>query len=73
MFFFLSTSSSIPTISCRVPKEKQKEACTVLLFQVLLYSLNNSKFADYVDNIYPNELEIKENTETSRSASYLDL
>ena len=36
-------------------------------------SLNNSKFGDYVDLIYPIELEIKDTTETERSASYLDL
>ena len=35
--------------------------------------LNNSKFGDYVDLIYPIELEIKDTTETERSVSYLDL
>ena len=35
-------------------------------------SLNNSKFGDYVDLIYPIELEIKDSTETERSASYLE-
>jgi hypothetical protein len=36
-------------------------------------SLNNSKLGDFVDRIYPNELEIKDTTGTARSASYLDL
>ena len=36
-------------------------------------SLNNSKFGDYVDLIYPIELEIKYTTDTEGSASYLDL
>ena len=36
-------------------------------------SLNNSKFADYVDLIYPIELENNDTTETERFASYLDL
>ena len=36
-------------------------------------SLNNSKFGDFVDRIYPIELEIKDTTDTDRSASYLDL
>ena len=36
-------------------------------------SLNNSRFGDFVDRIYPIELEIKDTTETDRSASYLDL
>ena len=39
-------------------------------------SLNNYKFGDFVDRIFPIELEIKEITDTAtfcRSASYLDL
>jgi hypothetical protein len=30
-------------------------------------------FGDFVDRIYPSELEIKDTTDTDRSASYLDL
>jgi hypothetical protein len=36
-------------------------------------SLNNSRFGDFVCRIYPIELEIKDTTDTDRSASYLDL
>ena len=36
-------------------------------------SLNNCKFGDFVDRIYPIEIEIKETTDTIISASYLDL
>ena len=36
-------------------------------------SRNNSRLGDFVDRIYPNELEIKDTTDTDRSASYLDL
>ena len=36
-------------------------------------SLNNSNFGDFVVHIYPIELEIKDTTDTDRSASYLDL
>ena len=36
-------------------------------------SLNKSGFGDFVDGIYPIELEIKDTTNTDRSASYLDL
>jgi hypothetical protein len=36
-------------------------------------SLNNSRFVDCVDLIYPIELEIKDTTDTHMSASYLDL
>jgi hypothetical protein len=36
-------------------------------------SLNNSRFGDFVDRIYPIELEIKDTTDTDRSVSYPDL
>ena len=36
-------------------------------------SLNNSRFGDFVNRIYPTELEIKDITDTGRLASYLDL
>jgi hypothetical protein len=36
-------------------------------------SLNNFRFGDFVDRIYPIELEIKDTTNTYRSASYFDL
>ena len=36
-------------------------------------SLNNCKFGDFVDHIYPMELEIKDTTDTDRSVSSLDL
>ena len=36
-------------------------------------SLNISRFGDIVDRIYPIELEIKDTTDTDRSASYFDL
>jgi hypothetical protein len=36
-------------------------------------SLYNSRFGDFIDSIYPNELETKDSSDTDRSASYLDL
>jgi hypothetical protein len=36
-------------------------------------SLNNSRFGDFVDRIYPIKLEIKDTTDTNRSASYLEI
>jgi hypothetical protein len=36
-------------------------------------SINNDQFHSYVDFIYPSKLEIKDTTESSTSASYLDL
>ena len=40
-------------------------------FKIL--SLNNSRFGDFVDRIYPIELEIKDTTGTDGSASFLYL
>ena len=39
----------------------------------VVLSLNNSRFGDFVYRIYPIELEIKDTTDTYRSASYLDI
>ena len=36
-------------------------------------SLNNSRLGDFVDLIYPIELEIKDIKDTDKSASYLDM
>jgi hypothetical protein len=36
-------------------------------------SLNKSRFGDFVDRIYPIELEIKDTTDTDTSASYVVL
>ena len=38
-----------------------------------LLSLNNPYFSLYMHLIYPSELEIKDNTDTRRIGSYLDL
>ena len=35
--------------------------------------INNSRIGDFVDRIYPIELEINDTTDTDWSASYLDL
>jgi hypothetical protein len=36
-------------------------------------SINNHDFHNYVHLIYPDELEIKDTTESDKSASYLDI
>ena len=38
-----------------------------------LLSLNNKGFGDHLQRIYPSELEIKETTDSNKSASFLDL
>ena len=37
-----------------------------------VFLLNNSKFVDFVDRIYPIKLEIKDTTYTARYASYIE-
>ena len=45
------------------------------MFRYIVYvlSLNNSKFGDYVNRIYLQELEIKDIPDTDRFVLYLDL
>jgi hypothetical protein len=38
-----------------------------------VFSLNNSKFDDFADRIYSTEHEIKDITDTARTASYIDM
>ena len=38
----------------------------------MFLSFDNSRFSDFVDSIFPIELEIKDTTNTDISASYLD-
>ena len=49
--------------------------CNTILNLPLPLSISkfNISFGDFVDRIYPIELEIKDTTDTYRSASYLDL
>ena len=55
-------------------QEKRKEARPILQFHIAaVISLNNFKLGDFVDHIYPIALEIKDTTDTARSASYLNL
>ena len=55
--------------------EKKLSRSFIFTFRYIddVLSLNNSKFGDFVDRIYPIQLEINDTTETDRSASYLDI
>ena len=48
-------------------------SCLTFHYQDDVLSLNNPKFNDYIDVIYPNELEIKDTTDAPKWANYLDL
>ena len=63
--------------SCDYLKKNEKKLARSFNFTFRyiegVLSLNNSRFGDFVDPIYPIELEVKDTTYTDRSASYLDL
>ena len=50
--------------------KKRKESSSDIDY---VLSLNSYRFGDFVDRIYPIELEIKDASYTDTSASYLDL
>ena len=58
-------------------KQKQKQFAQSFNFSFRyiddVLSLNNSRFGDFLHLIYPSQLEIKDTTDTVKSASYLDL
>ena len=62
---------------------KVKKDCVISLSDIIIslsyfrykddvLSLNTSKISDYLDFVYPSELEIKDTTESTKSTSYLD-
>ena len=61
----------------RASREKEKKLARSFNFTFRyiddVLSLNNSRFGDFVDCIYPIELEIKDAIDTDRSPSYFDL
>ena len=59
----------------RTTKRSQPDPLIYLTFRYVddILSLNRSRFGDFVDRIYPIELEIDDTTDTDKSASYLDL
>jgi hypothetical protein len=44
-----------------------------ILKYIYVLSINNHNFYNYVHLIYPDELKIKDTTESTKSASYLDI
>ena len=52
-------------------KKKKLDRCFNVTFRYIddVLSINNSRLGDFVDCIYPIDLEIKDTTDTDRSAS----
>ena len=73
LFLYSYEADFIQSLLQRKEKKFAQSFGFTFRFIDVVLSLNNSKFGDYVDLIYPIELEIKDSTETERSAFYLDL
>ena len=61
----------------RIKRNGAKKTCSSFNFTFRyiddVLSLNNPRFGDYLDSIYPEELEIKDTTDTPKYSNYLDL
>ena len=55
--------------------KKQPARCSNFTFRYIVdvFSLNHSKFGDFVDRIYSTDIEIKHTTYPAMSASYIDI
>jgi hypothetical protein len=77
-WYELCSFVSGPVFVQKLLNEKKKQSLAVAFSSIFRYiddvlSINNNQFLSYVDLIYPNELGIKDTTEWSTSASYLDI
>ena len=73
LFLYTYEADFIQSLKVRGTKNTARSFCFTFRYIDDVLSLNNSRFGDYLDFIYPEELEIKDTTETSMSASYLDI
>ena len=75
IFFIFGGRVFQQTVRFLKKNEKQLAQSYNFTFRYIdgVLSVNNHRFGDFVDRIYPIELEIKDTTDTDRSASYLDL
>ena len=72
--FFYSYEADFIQGFLKKNEKKLAQSCNFTFLYIYdVLSLSNSRFDDFVDRIYPFELEIKDTTDTNRSASYLDL
>lgn len=60
-------------IKYRINCEWQSLPRSIRNFELFKTFFTNSRFSDYLHRTYPNELEVKDTTDTQRFASCLDL
>ena len=58
---------------CNIYKKKTSMINTLRCITYYVPSQNNSRLGDYPHRIYLNKLEVKDTTDTQKSASYLDV
>jgi hypothetical protein len=73
MFLYLYEADFIQGLLKKNEKKLARSFNFNLRYRDDVLSLINSRFDNFVDCIYPIELEIKDTTDTDRSDSYLDL
>jgi hypothetical protein len=73
LFFYLYETDFMQGLLKKNEKKLSRSFNFTLHYIYDVLSLNNSRFGDFVDCIYPIEPEIKDTTDADRSASYLDL
>jgi len=73
LFFYSYEADFIQRLLMKTEKKRARSFNFTFRYIDDVLSLNNSRFGDFSDRIYPIELEIKDTTDTDKSASYLGL
>ena len=73
LFLYSYGAEFIQTFIKSGKRHLAKSFCFTYRYIDDVLSINNSKFGDYINIIYPVELEIKDTTDAVHHASYLDL
>jgi hypothetical protein len=73
LFLYWYDADFIPGLPMKNEKKLARSFNFTFCYIDVVLPLNNSRFGDFVDRIYPIELEIKDTTNTYKSASNLDL
>ena len=73
LFLYSYEAEFIQTLIKSGKRHLVKSFCFTHRYIDDVLSINNPKFGDYINIIYPVELEIKDTTDANHHASYLDL
>ena len=73
LFLYSYEAEFIQTLIKNGKRHLAKSFCFTYRYIGDVLSINNPTFGNYIDDIYPAELEIKDTTDADHRASYLDL